>query len=140
MGVRTIRTGIGSYRDAEGRWTFGMHGDEVEVHEDDLERFDRLNPEEVSVEVEEESSDEPDEPSFSQADVDAAVQAAVDAKDAELAEGRKAVEDKAREVAKEIADLATAKAEFEAAQADAAKSADAAKDAATKTPAKTAGK
>ncbi|KRD51958.1 hypothetical protein [Microbacterium sp. Root280D1] len=58
---------------------------------------------------------------FSQADVDEAVKAAEDAKDAELATARTAVEDKAREVAKEIADLATAKAEFEKAQADTSK-------------------
>lgn len=56
---------------------------------------------------------------FTQSDVDDAVRIATEAKDAELAEARTAVEDKAREVAKEIADLATAKAEFEKTQADA---------------------
>lgn len=56
---------------------------------------------------------------FTQSDVDDAVRIATEAKDAELAEARTAVEDKAREVAKEIADLATAKAEFEKTHADA---------------------
>lgn len=56
---------------------------------------------------------------FSQDDVDAAVKAATEAKDAELAEGRKAVEDKAREVAKAAEDLETAKAEFEKSKAPA---------------------
>lgn len=43
MGLRTIRTGIGSYQRVDGGWWFGMLGEEVDVHEDDLERFDRLN-------------------------------------------------------------------------------------------------
>lgn len=47
MARRTIRTGIGSYVDTAGRNQFGMLGDEVDVHEDDVERFDRLNPAEV---------------------------------------------------------------------------------------------
>ena len=45
MPARTIRTGIGSYRDANGLARFGFLGETVEVHDDDLERFDRLNPE-----------------------------------------------------------------------------------------------
>ena len=45
MPARTIRTGIGSYRDANGLDRFGFLGETVEVHDDDLERFDRLNPE-----------------------------------------------------------------------------------------------
>jgi hypothetical protein len=52
MATRTIRTGIGSYVDPEGRNQFGMFGDEVEVHEDDVERFDRLNPEPIAEVVE----------------------------------------------------------------------------------------
>jgi hypothetical protein len=44
MGTRIIQSGIGSYTDPEGRAKFGFLGDEVEVHDDDLERFDRLNP------------------------------------------------------------------------------------------------
>jgi len=43
MAARTIATGIGTYQNPAGVWTFGQLGDEVDVHEDDLERFDRLN-------------------------------------------------------------------------------------------------
>jgi hypothetical protein len=58
---------------------------------------------------------------FSQADVDLAVKAATEAKDAELAEARKAVEDKAREVAEAAKQLKADKAAFETAQAEATK-------------------
>lgn len=52
MAKRTIRAGIATYRAADGReGVFGFLGDEVDVHEDDLERFDRLNPEELTVET-----------------------------------------------------------------------------------------
>lgn len=58
MGVREIRTGVGTYRRAsDGEWGFGMFGEEVDVHEDDLERFDRLNPE-APVEIELDEVDE----------------------------------------------------------------------------------
>lgn len=57
--------------------------------------------------------EEPVEAALTQADIDIAVQTAVDEKDAELAEARTAVEDRAREVAQEIADIAAAKAEAE---------------------------
>lgn len=43
MVTRTIGTGIGTYLSHDGHWRFGMLGDEVDVHEDDVERFDRLN-------------------------------------------------------------------------------------------------
>lgn len=42
MAKRTIRTGIGSYQRPDGIWTHGLQGDEVDVHADDLERFDRV--------------------------------------------------------------------------------------------------
>lgn len=58
---------------------------------------------------------------FNQADVDAAVKAATDAKDAELAAARKAVEDKAREVAEAAKQLEADKSAFETAQAEATK-------------------
>jgi len=45
MARRTIRTGIGSYQRPDGQWTHGAMGDDVEVHEGDLERFDRLQAE-----------------------------------------------------------------------------------------------
>lgn len=76
--------------------------------------------------------DEPVEAAFSQADVDAAVKTAVDAKDAELSTGRKAVEEKAREVAAAAKQLEADKSAFETAQADAQK-AEAAKAPAAKT-------
>lgn len=45
MAKRVIKTGIGTYQDAKtGReGTFGYQGQEVDVHDDDLERFDALN-------------------------------------------------------------------------------------------------
>lgn len=43
MAVRTVGTGIGTYLSQDGQWRFGMLGDEVDVHDDDVERFDRLN-------------------------------------------------------------------------------------------------
>jgi hypothetical protein len=52
MAERTVRTGVGSYVDVNGRNQFGMFGDIVDVHEDDLERFDRYNPAEVVEEIE----------------------------------------------------------------------------------------
>lgn len=46
MAKRTIRAGIVTYRAADGReGMFGFLGDEVDVHAEDIERFDRLNPE-----------------------------------------------------------------------------------------------
>lgn len=52
MPARTIRTGIGSYRDANGLDRFGFLGETVEVGEDDVKRFDRLNPEPVEADPE----------------------------------------------------------------------------------------
>jgi hypothetical protein len=48
MSKRTILTGIGSYvgtRGGEPYPTFGYRGEEVDVHEDYLEEFDRINVE-----------------------------------------------------------------------------------------------
>lgn len=45
MAGRTVRAGFIVFTDAAGRPVTGYFGDEVDVHEDDLERFDRLNPE-----------------------------------------------------------------------------------------------
>ncbi len=69
---------------------------------------------------------------FTQADVDAAVKAATEAKDAEIVEARRAVEDKAREVAAAAKQLEADKAAFETAQTE-AKKADATKAPAAKT-------
>ena len=60
MATRTVRAGFIVYTDKSGRPVTGYLGDEVDVHKDDVDRFDRLNPaapEEVS--EEEESSPEP---------------------------------------------------------------------------------
>lgn len=43
MSKRVIKVGVMSYLTADGLPAFGMHGQEVDVHGDDLERFDRLN-------------------------------------------------------------------------------------------------
>lgn len=51
MAERTIRSGIGTYQRPDGVWTHGMLGDVVDVHEDDVERFDKLNPEPVGEEI-----------------------------------------------------------------------------------------
>lgn len=91
MGARTIRSGIGTYQDVDGQWRHGVLGDEVDVHEDDLERFDRLNPP-APEDPEAETADESEEPTFSQEDVDAAVKAAVAEKDAELVAAKKALD------------------------------------------------
>lgn len=50
MAKRIIRTGIGSYVDTKGLNQFGFLGEEVDVHDDDIERFDRLNPDEAPIE------------------------------------------------------------------------------------------
>jgi len=47
MAVRTVRRGFIVYAAAEGRPVTGYLGDKVDVHEDDVERFDRLNGAEV---------------------------------------------------------------------------------------------
>ena len=43
MVAREVRHGLVTYRDADGKTTHGLLGETVDVHEDDLERFDRLN-------------------------------------------------------------------------------------------------
>lgn len=43
MAARTVKLGFVVYTDAEGRPATGYIGDEVNVHKDDLDRFDRLN-------------------------------------------------------------------------------------------------
>lgn len=68
---------------------------------------------------------------FTQADVDAAVKAATETLDAELDTARKAIEDKAREVADAAKQLEADRTAFETAQAEAKKT-DAAKAPAAK--------
>lgn len=58
MAARTVRAGFIVYTGADKRPVTGYFGDEVDVHKDDLERFDRLNPVEVEVETVENTDDE----------------------------------------------------------------------------------
>lgn len=71
MPKRTIETGIGTYQNKDGFWTFGVLGEEVSVHKDDVERFDRLNTTGAAesapvVEVEEPTPAEPSTPAASE--------------------------------------------------------------------------
>lgn len=44
MATRVIKTALGTYKDADGNvGAFAMRGQEVDVHESDLKRFDSLN-------------------------------------------------------------------------------------------------
>lgn len=48
MVERTVAVGVATYRRVDGPqdsilWGFGMHGEVVDVHPDDIDRFDRLN-------------------------------------------------------------------------------------------------
>ena len=43
MSIRTVRIALASYRRADEAETYAMLGETVDVHPDDLERFDRLN-------------------------------------------------------------------------------------------------
>lgn len=40
---RTVNLAMALYQNAKSQTLYGFRGDEVEVHEDDLERFDELN-------------------------------------------------------------------------------------------------
>ncbi|ERG63533.1 hypothetical protein L332_03585 [Agrococcus pavilionensis RW1] len=57
MAERTIRTGLGTYLRLDGQWDYGRQGETVDVHEDDLERFDRLNPAEPEAKAVEAAAD-----------------------------------------------------------------------------------
>lgn len=118
MAERIIRSGIGTYRAVDGQWTHGTMGEEVDVHEDDLERFDRYNPEEPA---EPEATDEAgDEQTVTQADVDAAAEL-VRAEAQKIADERTALEAEKAEVAKLREQLEAEKAELEKANAAPAK-------------------
>lgn len=53
MAEREVRVGVATFRQNVQAdtplWGFGLHGQKVDVHEDDLERFDRLNGPAVTV-------------------------------------------------------------------------------------------
>ena len=58
MSVRIVRIALASYRRADGAETYAMLGETVDVHPDDLERFDRLNGAAIA---EDEPEADPDE-------------------------------------------------------------------------------
>lgn len=62
MPKRTIKTGIGTYTNEKGVvGCFGFQGQEVDVHADDVERFDGLN--------EQPGGDEPHDPQRASVDM-----------------------------------------------------------------------
>ena len=60
MSIRTVRIALASYRRADEAETYAMLGETVDVHPDDLERFDRLNGDAIA---EGEPEADPDLPS-----------------------------------------------------------------------------
>lgn len=65
MAERTARLGSMHYRDADGQYRTASAGDVIQVHREDVERFDRLNVlmgEEPGSSVEPESKAEPETP------------------------------------------------------------------------------
>ena len=61
MSIRTVRIALASYRRADEAETYAMLGETVDVHPDDLERFDRLNGDEVTEDEPAAEADLPDE-------------------------------------------------------------------------------
>lgn len=61
MSVRIVRIALASYRRTDEAETYAMLGETVDVHPDDLERFDRLNGDEVAEDEPEADPDLPDE-------------------------------------------------------------------------------
>ena len=89
MVARTVRLGFLRYRGIDGNTHLGFIGEDIDVHEDDLERFDSLNPEPTIIDVVDAiASGE----AFTQDDIDAAVEDAKAEKDAELEQARQAIE------------------------------------------------
>ena len=61
MSIRTVRIALASYRRADEAETYAMLGETVDVHPDDLERFDRLNGDAIAEDEPEADPDLPDE-------------------------------------------------------------------------------
>lgn len=61
MSVRIVRIALASYRRTDEAETYAMLGETVDVHPDDLERFDRLNGDAVAEDEPEADPDLPDE-------------------------------------------------------------------------------
>ena len=61
MSVRIVRIALASYRRADEAETYAMLGETVDVHPDDLERFDRLNGDAIAEDEPEAEADLPDE-------------------------------------------------------------------------------
>ena len=60
MSIRTVRIALASYRRADEAETYAMLGETVDVHPDDLERFDRLNGDDVAEDEPAAGADLPD--------------------------------------------------------------------------------
>ena len=67
MTTRTVRIALASYRRADEAETYAMLGETVDVHPDDLERFDRLN----GAAIAEDEPDLPDEADYLPEDLQA---------------------------------------------------------------------
>ena len=61
MSVRIVRIALASYRRADEAETYAMFGETIDVHPDDLERFDRLNGDAIAEDEPEADPDLPDE-------------------------------------------------------------------------------
>ena len=61
MSVRIVRIALASYRRTDEAETYAMLGEIVDVHPDDLERFDRLNGDAIAEDEPEADPDLPDE-------------------------------------------------------------------------------
>ena len=61
MSVRIVRIALASYRRTDEAETYAMLGETIDVHPDDLERFDRLNGDEVAEDEPAAEADLPDE-------------------------------------------------------------------------------
>ncbi|OZD48643.1 hypothetical protein CH252_19135 [Rhodococcus sp. 06-1477-1B] len=62
MAARTVGRGAMVYRDTEGKVQTGWYGQEIDVHEEDLERFDLYNEEISTPETEAEAAGEGEAP------------------------------------------------------------------------------
>lgn len=101
MAARTVKLGFVVYTDTQGRPLTGYLGDDVDVHKDDLERFDRLNkvPDLAKVAA--------TEPALTQSDIEDAVKTVTEEKDAEL----KSLQDQLKKAQDDLAKANAAKSQ-----------------------------
>lgn len=109
MAARTVKLGFVVFTNAEGRPVTGYLGDEVDVHKDDLARFDKVN---VAPEIPDANATEA---ALAQAEVKAAA-AEVEVEAQKVAEAKTALE-------AERTAFEAEKAAFEATKAEAEKAA-----------------